>query len=215
MSYVLNEVLNNDIVDEINKLVVNDTINELKSELAYVKDKNAELTFQNDVFIDDLERSRNQVVSLREELDTYKMEVGRVVMRFDEEMITEWDDEGGDTGMGISFNKNTYKNFDDWYNDMKSDFINWFIAGYKWDYGTLPNEWVFEAMNYEKDNYGDSFISQTESYTKFVGAVLYIKIYEHLGEEEDNEEGCWAYDFKKCMKDLYDSKETDTDSDTD
>ncbi len=215
MSYVLNEVLNNDIVDEINKLVVNDTIQKLKIELECAKATNAKLTFFNDVLTDDLDRARNRVGSLEEELKTYNIDVSEIAKKFDEELITEWDDEGGDTGKGISFNKNTYKDFDDWYNDYKSDFINWFCASYKWEYGNIPNLWVFQAMTYEKENYGDSFISQTENYTKFLGSVLYLRIYEYLGEyEDDDEDYSIPRRFKKYMKDLYDSKETDTDSDT-
>ncbi len=207
MSYVLNKVLNNDIVGIINNEVVNSTIKTLREKCSNLLSKITILTDYNENLLD-------MYGTCKDELDTYKIgEVDFIVRKFDEEMITEWDDEGGDTGMGISFNKNTYKDFDDWYSDYKSDFVNWFVSGYKWDYGNLPNIWVFEAMTYEKENYGDSFISQTENYTKFLSLVLYLKIYEHLGEY-DRENGRYANDFKNRMKDLYDSKETDTDSDT-
>ncbi len=56
----------------------------------------------------------------------------------------------------------------------------------------------------------------TENYSKFLGSVLYIQIYEYLGEyEDDDEDYSIPRRFKNWMKDLYDSKETDTDSDTD
>ncbi len=209
MSYVLDKVLNTDIVDEINKLVVNDTIKSLKEEnqdLLYSVNVGLE---QNEILTDD-----NQ--HLKSELQQYNKDIDYDIIKdFDEETIDEWTNQGGDDGLGgkLFYDTDIYDNFDDWYVEAKDNFINWWVADNQGEYfHTLPPIWIYQTMKYHKETYGQENFGNLNDYHRFIRVVLYWKIFIHL-EEEDENVGTYSNSFKNCMANEYQSMKEIYDND--
>ncbi len=198
MSYVLNKVLNIDVVDIINKKVVNNTIKTLKEQvkafqalydLMEEKCKNLENLWN-------VEQEKNKLL-----IDKYETSLDDIVETyFNNEEIIGWSHNGGhyDNGDGLTFNLDKYyQNFENWYIRAKKDFINWVVIDQYENFTSIPNTWVFDVMEYEKENFGYlDYVQSKNNYDDFIKYVLFIKLKIYL-DENDND------NFKNNMKSFH------------
>lgn len=200
MSYVLNKVLNTDVVGIINTQVINNTIISLKEQVKafqalydcmvkkcknledlyeHYKTENKQLIAKYEISIDDI-------------VETY----------FNNEEILCWSINGGhyDCEDGLTYNLDKYyQDFENWYIRAKKDFLNWVVRDEYENFTSIPNTWVYDAMKYEIEEFGDLEIYQKklkEGNDEFIKYVLFIKLQIYLDDNEND-------NFKEDMKSFH------------
>ncbi len=200
MSYVLNKVLNMDVVNIINKQVVTDTINTLKEkvkayqglyDLMVGKCNNMEKLLK-------VEEEKNKLLIAK-----YEISIDNVGKYFYTVKIIYWAMDEGDTGNGdgliYNLNESYKKDFEEWYSDAKMNCLNWFVSNYYEDKKQIPNDWVYDAMKYEIEHSGNLEIYEKKlkgGYEEFMNYVVIIKLTIYLDENEQ-------FNFKEHMKCFY------------
>ncbi len=189
MSYVLNKVLNTDVVGIINKQVINNTIKSLKEQLLAFqalydcmvkKCKNLEDLYEH------YKRKNEQLIA------KYEISLDDIAHYFNDEHIIDWSHNGGDDGDGDGLTYNLdehYKDFEYWYSDAKKNYLNWLVSENYEDFKSMPNHWVYDAMNYEIEEFGDLEIYHKKlkgGYAEFIKYVLFIKLQIYLDDNEDD-----------------------------
>ena len=200
MSYVLNKVLNTDVVSIINTNAVNDTIKTLKAKVkgfqalydCMVK-KCQNLEELNEVY-----RTENEQLIAK-----YEISLDNACRYFNSWKIVNWAAEEGEEGDGdgliFNIDKEYKEDFEYWYSDAKKNYLNWFVSQNYQDFKSMPNHWICEAMNYEIEEFGNLEIYQKklkEGNDEFIKYVLFIKLQIYLDENEDDY-------FKNNMKSFY------------
>lgn len=194
MAYVLNKVLDNDICDELNKLTVNDTIIQLKESLIKEQLRCEILIDQIDELeykIDDCESTiiENKCVDIDELI--VNMTNGRRI-----DIFTNWIEGCGERGLGYDIAE-TYKNFDDWYNDVLRSFLDYFVDD---EYYNVSFDQFFEAKNLWKQYFEEWDLNLDND--KMKQLVVYILLKERF---DDNETKCVKFVIAE-MKEWYEDK---------
>jgi len=192
MSYVLNKVLNIDVVDIINKQVVSDTIETLKERVKVYQalfDTMVE-KFNTVQKLWMLQIERNDLLK-----DKYEISIETIYNN-----LTYGDGEGliyNISYMG-SFDMGTYEDFEEWYDASKDNYLKWVISTNCENYkDTIPGSWVYDVMKIkkQKEKDGTYYTSDKDNYETFLEFVLYIKLKEHLNKNDNK--------FKNKMSELY------------
>ena len=197
---VLNKHLNYDICDEINKLVVNSTIQELQ-------DDNIKLEIKVDDLETDVENLNDEYVEL--ENDNYNLEqtqevsITNIIACMNSEESNEPNRFEIFTEMtydkGINYDiAETYDNFTDWYGDALNYYINYVIYGD----GTY-NVSLSQIYQVKRELGGDfelDFDNFTE--TQISKQVVFHLIKMRIDEQVSNN----AIQIKVTMEDWYNEK---------
>lgn len=179
MAMILNKCLNNDVCDEINKRVVNDTIKDLRNE-------NENLQYENEDLEDKLEKRDD-------EIDEYNNDNGLL-----EDRIAELEPGNICRTLTVMNNRNynfkfdsymdvcdmsglawdiadTYDNFDEWYGDILHHYLD-YVVDYRYSmdssFFNITIDHIFEAREYHEESYGD-FIIDTDK-AKFSKMIIFL-----------------------------------------
>jgi len=95
--------------------------------------------------------------------------------------------------------KEYYNDFDDYYYEVLDSFIDWYVD-YENDY-TVDAKMIFDCIQYEQENYGESSLNNTDSFVRFKYLVLYTNIRKAIIEEENK----YAIKIKKTFKINYEN----------
>ena len=190
MAMILNKVLNNDICDEMNKLVVNDTIKDLQEEnegyvdeIFSLKKNLEELDDEVAKLEDENGNLENENYDLRSELPTdiddiicRMTSMGlRDMLKFDNFMNNICSEKG------IAYDiAETYSDFDEWKHDVMYHYLEFVVNGEIYNVSTID---IFKAKTYHDDNYGEGF-ELDDDIDKFSRRVVFLLLKEILEEEE-------------------------------
>lgn len=207
MSFMLSKVLNNDLCDEINKLVVNDTITELKDEVKGLELENENLIEENIALDDTIHELNEDIEGWKDVVDEKDEEIGRLVEECSEKIhlysledlirrITEsYHVDYGETEYHnmitywyININKYEPKDDDD-FNDYLTRIIDLFLVWFV-DYihklsRGIPTEWILDCLKYERFENNKYLINafKYNDVNHFEKKILYYKL---LTEIMDN-----------------------------
>ena len=208
MAYVLNKVLDNDICDELNKLTVNDTIIQLKESLIKEKMRCESLTDVIDELEDNIAVCERIIEELEIKIDDCEstiienkgVDIDALIVNMTNgrriDIFTNWIDGYGGTGIAYDIAK-TYKNFDEWYNDVLHCFLDYFIDGE--DYNVSFDQF-FKAKKLYEETYDEFDFDLNKDKMKTL--VVYILLKERF---QDNETKCVKFVIAE-MKEWYEDK---------
>ena len=190
MAMILNKVLNNDICDEMNKLVVNDTIKDLQEEKQGYIDSifNLEKNLEEAEDVkDDLERTIDnleiEIDDLRRELP---IDIDQIICRL---ISIDIRDLTFDNFMnhiccerGLAYDIATYSDFDEWKQDVIHHYLDFVVSGEIYNVSTID---IFKAKTYHDNNFGGFELG--DDIDKFSRSVVFLRLKEKLEEEETSD----------------------------
>ena len=197
---MLSKVLNNDLCDEINKLVVNDTITELKNEVKGLELENEHLFEDNEEWKDECDKKDDEIDRLEEECNNLDKECNEKIFVYSlEDLIrritesyrvpyTETEYDNRIHYWYININKYEPKDDDD-FNDYLTRIIDLFLVWFVDDIHKLsrgiPTEWILDCLKYERFENNKYLINafKFNDVNHFEKKILYYKL---LTEIMDN-----------------------------
>ena len=196
MAMILNKVLNNDICDEMNKLVVNDTIKDLQEENEGYVDEISNLKEEVAKFEDINYDLENENYDLRSEKpDDIDQIICRLTSMGLRDMLN-FDNFMKDicSEKGIAYDiTETYSDFDEWKQDVMYHYLEFVVSGEIYNVSTID---IFKAKTYHDDNFGEGF-ELGDDIDKFSRRVVFLLLKERLDEEET-----------PCSRDIIESMRT-------
>lgn len=98
--------------------------------------------------------------------------------------------------------KEKYNDFDEYYYDTIHQFIDWYSNNNDDDFEEyIDAKMVFDCIQYQQKNYGESSLNDTDCFVRFQNIVVYINILKALMEEENK----YAIKIKKTFKINYEN----------
>tara|TARA_B110000977_G_scaffold117860_3_gene152134 strand:- start:4424 stop:5092 length:669 start_codon:yes stop_codon:yes gene_type:complete len=191
MAMILNKCLNNDVCDQINKLVVNDKINQLRDDIA-----SGELYGQYKR--DEIRGYESLVQKLEEKIEELGEEIEEIIHEdkfVDIESIIDHIP-NFNTRSRIRFNNfmnniccekgiafdiaETYDNFDDWYDDVLQLFLHFVVED---NFYNISLTQIFKAKSFFEYKQSDEFIMNNNK-EKFSRRVVYLLLEEKFEENK-------------------------------
>ena len=174
MAYVLSKVLNNDICDEINKLVVNETINQLQNDFA-----SEELDGQE--YRDQIRGYQAHLEILEDEIEDNKfVDIDAIIVS----MTTARYGYNFLSFINIyneTYNiSETYNNFYDWYIDTLHSFLDYIVHSEEYN---ISFDQLFKAKKIYEDEYGGEFNMNNCEYDIKI-QVVHILLKKKFQEKE-------------------------------
>jgi len=98
--------------------------------------------------------------------------------------------------------KENYNDFDEYYYDTIHQFIDWYVDNNDDDFEEyIDAKMVFDCIQYQQENYGESSLNDTDCFVSFQNIVVYINILKAFMEEEEED----AIKIKKTFKINYEN----------
>ena len=216
MAMILNKVLNNDICDEMNKLVVNDTIKDLQEEnegyvdeIFSLKKNLEELDDEVAKLEDENGNLENENYDLRSELPT---DIDDIICRL---IYKDIRDLTFDNFMnhiccekGLAYDIATYSDFDEWKHDVMYHYLEFVVNGEIYNVSTID---IFKAKTYHDNNFGGFELG--DDIDKFSRSVVFLRLKEKLEEEETSDSRYVIESMRNWYNEkLEQEKEYETDS---
>ncbi len=189
MSFMLSKVLNNDLCDEINKLAVNDTINELKDEVKGLDNTIHELNGDIEEWIGECDKKDDEIEGLEEQCEILDKECSEKIYLYSlEDLIrritqsyrvpyTEIEYDNKIHYWYMKINKYEPKDDDD-FNDYLTRIIDLFLVWFVDDIHKLsrgiPTEWILDFLKYE------GFENNKYLINAFEKKILYYKLLNEI-----------------------------------
>ena len=191
MAYVLSKVLNNDICDEINKLVVNETINQLQNDFASEELDGQEYRdqirgYQAHLEILEDEIEDNKFVDIEENVLTISGDKHEFV-DIDAIIVSMTTARYGYNFLSFiniyneTYNiSETYNNFYDWYIDTLHSFLDYIVHSEEYN---ISFDQLFKAKKIYEDEYGGEFNMNNCEYDIKI-QVVHILLKKKFQEKE-------------------------------
>lgn len=201
---MLSKALNNDLCDEINKLVVNDTITELKDEVKALELENENLIELTTALEDTIDELNGDIEEWKDVIDDKDEEIGRLVEECAEKIhlhsiegligrITRsynvpYTEIGYNNRIHywyMKINKYELKDDDD-FNDYLTRIIDLFLVWFVDDTHKLsraiPTEWILDCLKYERFENNKYLINafKYNDLNHFEKKILYYKLINEI-----------------------------------
>lgn len=199
MAHTLHKYLNNDLCDEINKLVVNETIkdlnktiNKLKEEVEKLNETKHKYYLYNIELLTNKRHLNNDCKLLEEELaEISPVDIDDIMVNLTKKKYSNSSEiefvyfiNNICTEKGIAYDiSETYNNFEDWFNDVLHCFLDYKVYDMKYNISLTQ---LFEAKKYSEEQYGSFDFKETEEETaRLVVYILLVKEFKEDIQEID------------------------------
>ena len=200
MSYVLNKTLNTDLCDEINKLLVNDKINDLRKKNVKLTKRNAKISKENK----DLKKKNEDLKEKNEDLKKL-VDISSDECEIIENMISSTHSKNTFQDFIESIDErhisfNICDNFSGWYEYALPKFLDYIVEDEDYNFNLVD---FITARNYAVNFDGDCGNMAYHLLKPAKQRIMYYLLLKRFEEEEESHDVCNVIDK---MKEFYENK---------